>query len=72
MLQWIQQIWATLVGLVQFATHSVASLLQLIARLPSYTAALSTAIGYLPTMYISVLMAMIAVSVIQLITGRSK
>lgn len=70
MLSLLSSIANTIVSLVSFVYNSIVSLIDLISRIPSYVAYLTSAIGFTPSLVQPFLIASISIYVIFLIIDR--
>ena len=70
MITLLQSIVDTVVSLVGFLIHSIGSLLNLVAHIPSYVSFLTVSIGYLPTIIMPFCIASITIYVVFLIINR--
>lgn len=70
MLSLLSSIANTVVSLVSFLFHSVLSLIDLIQRIPSYVAYLTSAIGFTPSIVQPFLLTSLSVYIIFLIIDR--
>lgn len=70
MISLLQSIVDTIVSLVGFLIHSVESLINLIAHIPSYVSFLTVSIGFMPTIIMPFAIASISIYVVFLILGR--
>lgn len=71
MMQFLNNIWATISELINFIIHSIQSLIDLISHIPAYVAMLTGLIAEIPTIYQGVILATISIAVIHMITGRN-
>lgn len=71
MITLLQSIVDTVTSLVGFVIHSVESLINLIAHIPSYVSFLTVSIGYLPTIVMPFCIASISIYVVFLLVNRS-
>lgn len=72
MISLLQSIVDTITSLVSFVIHTIDSMLNLIAHIPSYVSFLTVSIGYLPTIIMPFAIASISIYVVYLILGRNK
>ena len=71
MISLLQSIVDTITSLIGFVIHSIESLINLIAHIPSYVSFLTVSIGYLPTIVMPFCIASISIYVIFLVINRS-
>lgn len=70
MFQFFTWLWNTVLSLVSFVIEMVEGLLRLIALIPTAVTALTTSVGYLPSILATFAAATITISVIFIIAGR--
>lgn len=70
MIRLLQSIVDTIISLVGFVIHTVESLINLIAHIPSYVSFLSVSIGYLPTIVMPFCIASVSLYVVFLLLNR--
>lgn len=71
MISLLQSIVDTVKSVLLFFGHTITSLLNLFAHIPSYVSFLSTSISYLPTIVMPFCLASISIYVVYLILGRN-
>lgn len=71
MITLLQSIVDTITSLIGFVIHSIESLINLIAHIPSYVSFLTVSIGYLPTIVMPFCIASVSLYVIFLVINRS-
>lgn len=71
MLDILNQIATTFVSMVQFVINTIESFVNLISKIPQYTAFMVQAIGLLPAIMIPFAIASISIYVVLMILGRN-
>ena len=71
MIRLLQSIVDTITSLIGFVIHSVESLINLIAHIPSYVSFLTVSVGYLPTIVMPFCIASVSIYVVYLVLGRN-
>lgn len=72
MIKLLQAIVDTITSVIGFVIHTVESLINLIAHIPTYVSFLTVSIGYLPTIIMPFAIASVSLYVVLLILGRNK
>ena len=70
MFNFLKDIWGTLKNIVTFVTHSIQSIFVLLANIPRLVNWLTGIMVEIPTIYISIMLVTITISIVFLILNR--